>query len=154
MPASTYHVAPMPTHAHVAEKHEEVRVRTDFGHKSKPKTLQEAMKMRGDPGECLLLLRRYFDRTVDDTTGLTFKQWAAKKGELLVINSSELRAVQGHQKNDFLLRPIKAPKLREKIGRGAKAKRTDAQEAVYAAGQKFGLCPDIDRDTRAVCEGT
>lgn len=51
MPASTYHVAPMPTHAHVAEKHEEVRVRTGFGHKSKPKTLQEAMKMRGDPGE-------------------------------------------------------------------------------------------------------
>ena len=63
MPASTYHVAPMPTHAHVAEKHEEVRVRTDFGHKSKPKTLQEAMKMRGDPGDLFLFNSEYFHDT-------------------------------------------------------------------------------------------
>ena len=43
--------------------------------------------------------------------GLTFKQWQAKKGEILVVNSSELRAVQGHQKNDFVLCLINPPKL-------------------------------------------
>ena len=52
-------------------------------------------------------------RTVDDTSGLTFKPWQAKKGEVLVVNSSELRAVQGHQKNDFVLRAINPPKQRE-----------------------------------------
>ena len=94
-------------------------------------------------------------RVADDPEGLTFVRWMGQKGgEILVINSSELRAVQGHQKNDFVLRPINAPILLEKTGRGNKAKRADAQETLYAANQKFGLDPDIDCDTRAVCEVT
>ena len=36
------------------------------------------------------------------------------------LNSSELRAVQGHQKNDFILNPINPPLQREQKSRSAK----------------------------------
>ena len=80
-----------------------------FTKKNEVFTLSDGRKMRGDDGECLLLLRRYFHRTLEDLQGLTFKQWQGKKGEVHVVNSSELRAVQGHQKNDFVLRLINPP---------------------------------------------
>ena len=63
-------------------------------------------KYRGDEGDCLLLLRRYYHRTADDATGLTFMRWEAKKGEVLVVNSTELCAVQGQAACDFQLHPI------------------------------------------------
>ena len=111
--------------------------------------------MRGDAGECLLLLRRYFHRTPEDLAGLTFRQWQAAKGEVLVVNSSELRAVQGHQKNDFVLRPINPPKLRQKTARAAKKGKSEPGAVVqYGPRQLWGLDPDIDRDTRKVCERT
>ena len=125
-----------------------------FTKKSEYFTLSNGQKMRGDAGECLLLIRRYFHRTVEDPSGLTFKLWAGKKGELLVVNSSELRAVQGHQKNDFVLCPIDAPKLRHKTARSAKEERAKPAVIEYRPGQKFGLDPDIDVDTRGVCEAT
>ena len=84
--------------------------------------------------------------------GLTFKQEQAKNGELLVVNSSELRAVQGHQKHDFVLRPINPPKLRQKTARAGKQAST--AEVEYGPRQKWGLDPDIDRDTRKVCEAS
>ena len=73
-----------------------------------------------------------------------------------MINSSELRAVQGHQKKDFILRPINAPVLRQKIARGNKkgSKPSVAPEVDYGPRQKWGLDPDIDRDTRKVCEAS
>ena len=114
--------------------------------------LSDGNKIRGDPGECVLLLQRYFRRTVEDTEGLTFKQELATKGEVLAVNSSELRAVQGHQKNDFVLRLIRPPKLRQKISR--EKKKESAAEVVFDARQKWGLDPDIDKDTRKVCEST
>ena len=94
--------------------------------------------MRGDAGECLLLLRRYYHRTADDAQGLTFKRWEANKGEILVINSSELRAVKGHQKNDFTLNPINPPKQRAQTSRAAK---------VYPAKQQWALDPEVDVDS-------
>ena len=73
-----------------------------------------------------------------------------------MVNSSELRAVQGHQKNDFVLRLINPPVLREKSVRGKK-KAADAQqqpvEVEYGPHQKWGLDPDIDKDTRKVFFG-
>ena len=80
-----------------------------FTRKNEYFTLTDGNKIRGDPGECVLLLRRYFKRAVDDLEGLTFRQEQAKKGEVLAVNSCELRAVQGHQKNDFVLRSINPP---------------------------------------------
>ena len=109
-------------------------------------------QVRGDAGECLLLRRRYCHRTADDAQGLTFKRWEAKKGEILVLNSSELRAVQGHQKNDFILNPINPPKQRAQKSRAAKGAK--AQEVVYPAKQKWALDPEVDVDTRQVCEAS
>ena len=54
-------------------------------------------KYRGDKGDCLLAIRRYYHRTANDATGLTFVRWQAKKGERLVVISTELRAMQGLQ---------------------------------------------------------
>ena len=128
-----------------------------FTKKNEVFTLSDGRKMRGDAGECLLLLRRYFHRTPNDPDGLTFKHWQGKKGELLVINSSELRAVQGHQKNDFVLRPINPPVLREKSVRGRKKAAYAQQQPVeveYGPNQKWALDPDIDQDTRKVCEAS
>lgn len=84
--------------------------------------------------------------------GLTFKLWQGKKGELLVVNSSELRAVQGHQKNDFVLCLIDPPKIREKTSRNGKKEST--LEVEYGPRQRWALDPDIDRDTRKVCEAS
>ena len=125
-----------------------------FTRKNESFTLSDGRKMRGDAGECLLLLRRYFHRTPEDLAGLTFRGWQAEKGEILVVNSSELRAVQGHQKNDFVLRPINPPKLRQKTARAAKKGQSEPSAVEYGPRQKWGLDPDIDRDTRKVCEGT
>ena len=53
-------------------------------------TLSSGVKVRGDAGECLLLLRRYYHRVPEDAQGLTFKRQEPKKGELFVVNSCEL----------------------------------------------------------------
>ena len=87
-----------------------------------------------------------------EAQGLTFKRWEAKKGEILVLNSSELRAVQGHQKNDFILNPINPPKQRKQKSRSAKG--TKPQELVYPASQEWALDPEVDVDTRRVCEAS
>ena len=63
-----------------------------------------------------------------------------------------MRAVQGRQANDFVLAPINAPPMREKYGRAKKGARTD--EVVYGPKQRWALDPEIDADTRRVCEGT
>ena len=136
-------------------------------------------QVRGDAEECLLLLRRYYHRTAkacrrshatlshaapslaapctplfvsQDSQGLTFKRQEAKKGEIFVLNSSELRAVQGHQKNDFILNPINPPKQRKQKSRSAKG--TKPQELVYPASQEWALDPEVDLDTRRVCEAS
>ena len=81
--------------------------------------------------------------------------WEAKKGEIFVLNSSELRAVQGHQKNDFILSPINPPQQRAQKSRSAKgAKGAKAQELVYPASQEWALDLDVDVDTRRVCEAS
>ena len=73
----------------------------------------------------------WFDRSAEDAAGLTFVSWTppdAPEG-VLVVNSSELRAVQGHQKNDFILNPINPPKQRAQKSRSAKGAKV--QELVY-----------------------
>ena len=111
--------------------------------------------MRGDEGDFLLLIRHHYHRVADDADGLTFRRWAAKKGDVLVVNSSELRAVSGHQQNDFVLNLVNAPKLRQKLGRAKKSKgaRVELEDEVhYSTNQRWALDPEIDRDTRKVCE--
>ena len=78
----------------------------------------------------------------------------AKKNEIFVVNSCELRAVKGHQKNDFVLNPINPPKQREQKGRKSKSRGTTVQELVFPANQKWALDLDVDQDTRRVCEAS
>jgi len=58
-----------------------------------------------------------------DAEGLTFMRWQEKKGEVLAVNSSQVRAISGHQKNDFKLIPFDPPppKLRPKHSRCKKS---------------------------------
>jgi len=49
--------------------------------------------IRFDKGESALCVRRWLHRASDDPNGLTFVHWLAPPGELLVVDSSELRAV-------------------------------------------------------------
>jgi hypothetical protein len=126
-------------------------------------------KYRGDEGDCLLAIRRYYNRTADDATGLTFAGWQAKKGERLVVISTELRAVQGRQECDFELHPIclrckpgkpcpqctagkPAQQLRAKLG-GASKKQGAQVEVAYDEKQRWGLDAEIDRCTRSFCDG-
>ena len=69
-----------------------------------------------------------------------------------MVNSSELRAVQGRQANDFVLHPINPSKLREKHGRAKKG--VVVREVAYALNKKWHLDSEVDRDTREVCECT
>ena len=109
--------------------------------------------MRGDEGDSLLLIRQYYERFADDPNGLTFRRWVAKKGETLVVNSSELRAVSEHQLDDLVLSPVNPPKLRQKLGRAKKGKGARAADEIhYPTNQRWMLDPEIDRDTRKVCE--
>ena len=110
-------------------------------------------RQRYDPGECVLLIRCYYHRTADDREGLTFVRWQSKPGERLVLNSSELRAVQGRQECDFKLTlPKGAPQKRQQLERAKKQKR--AAEPEFDPKQRWRLERDLDRDTRVVCEAT
>ena len=113
-------------------------------------------RQRYDEGECALLLRCYYHRTADDPEGLTFVRWMGqKRGEILVVNSSELRAVQGRQACDFKLTPPKPPQsLRQQQARAKKRKRDESEPPPFDPKQRWRLDRDLDGDTREVCEGT
>ena len=51
-----------------------------FTRKNEYFTLSDGRKVRGDAGECLLLLCRYFHRTPEDLEGLTFNQAGGQEG--------------------------------------------------------------------------
>ena len=72
--------------------------------------------------------------------------------EVLAVNSSQVRAITGHQKNDFRSIPFDPPppKLRTKHSRGKKSSSGAVSEISYPAKQKFGLEADGDRATRRV----
>ena len=100
-------------------------------------------------------MRCYFHRTADDPEGLTFLRWPSKPSTKLVINSSELRAVQGRQACDFKLTlPQGAPQLRQQQARAKKRKRTENEEPPFDPKQRLRLERDLDCDTRRVCEAT
>ena len=106
---------------------------------------------RYDIGECPILLRCYYHRVADDREGLTFVRWMGQKaGEILVINSCELRAVQGRQVCDFrLIAPKSPPPLRQQLERAKKQK--PSVPPPFDPKQRLRLDREIDRDTRADC---
>ena len=127
-----------------------------FTKKSEVFEASDGQKYRGDAGDCLLFIKHYYYRTAEDPTGLTFMRWQAKKGEVLLVNSTELRAVAGHQANDFVLTPFHPPppKLQERHSRARKNAGARVLEVAYPAKQKWRLEKEVDSDTRKVCEST
>lgn len=110
-------------------------------------------RLRYDAGECAILLRCYMNRTADDPEGLTFVRWKESPNEILVVNSADLRAVQGRQQCDFkLVLPKGAPQLRQQIIRGNKRHRSVA--TIYDPKQRWRLDRELDLDTRKLCEAT
>ena len=85
--------------------------------------------------------------------------WKRTGREQLVVNSSELRAVQGRQMCDFKL---VAPRAREQVVPRASLSRHAKKQAparladplVFDYKMRFRLDAEIDRSTRSVCEGT
>ena len=106
-----------------------------------------------DKDDCALLVDHYYHRTADDPEGLTFVRWMGQqRKEILVINSSELRAVQGRQACDFCLTPPKLPQpLRQSM-------RTKKQQPTAPPPidpkQRWRLDPELDQETRCACEAT
>ena len=103
-------------------------------------------RQRYDAGDCALLIRHYYHRTADDREGLTFLQ-EVRPGEKLVVNSSELRAVQGRQECDFkLVLPQPPPQKRQQL---ARAKKRAANEAPpqFDPKQRLRLAHNLDQDT-------
>ena len=127
-------------------------------------TLSNGQKHRGDEGDCLLLLRRYYHRVADDPKGLTFVR-EVRDGEILVVISTELRAVQGRQACDMQLAPIcmhckpGKPCQRCAVG-GARwagmrqSRQGPSVEAYFHPNQRWALDAELDSDIRALCDGT
>ena len=116
-------------------------------------TYRGIARQRYDAGDCALLIRHYYHRTADDREGLTFLQ-KMRPGEKLVVNSSELRAVQGRQECDFkLVLPQPPPQKRQQLVR-AKKKAANEAPPQFDPKQRLRLERDLDRETRVVCEAT
>ena len=127
-------------------------------------TLSNGQKHRGDEGDCLLLLRRYYHRVADDPKGLTFVR-EVRDGEILVVISTELRAVQGRQACDMQLAPIcmhckpGRPCQQCAVGRGRwtgmrQSRQGPRVEAYFHPNQRWALDAELDSDIRALCDGT
>ena len=71
----------------------------------------------------------------------------------LVINSSELRAVQGRQECDFKLTPPRgAPQLRQQLSRAKKQKAAFVSQC--DPKQRLRLERELDGCTRKLCAAT
>ena len=74
-------------------------------------------------------------------------------GSYSLVNSSELRAVQGRQVCDFMLTPPKLPKpLRQQQARAKKQKQTEPPP--FDPKMRWRLDRDLDAETRRDCSGT
>ena len=109
-------------------------------------------RLRYDAGDCALFLRRYYHRVPDDPEGLTFVREEAQATEKLVINSSELRAVQGKITCNITLVLINPPRLRQQPSRNKKGPRV--AEALYDRKQRWHIDAEVDSAVRCVCEAT
>jgi len=110
--------------------------------------------LRYDAGECAILLRCYYHRTADDPEGLTFLRHAKVGTEILVINSCELRAVQGRQKNDFKLAPPQPPPEKRQQAARAKKNAKHQVEPPYDPKMRWRLARNLDVSTRIDCMDT
>jgi hypothetical protein len=111
--------------------------------------------IRFDAGECALLIRHYYNRTPDDANGLTFVQWVEQAGERLIVNSTNVRAVEitlaAPDAPLQSLRPVRRPPARSSSG-ARLIVATAAATARDAPGQRFLLDERTDAEIRSKCE--
>ena len=144
------------------DKPSEHELHADGSFKLAPRKWVEYKGVRFYNGDMALVVKRWLHRVETDASALSFIEWDETMEKApdaptagMIVNSSELRTVQGHQKNDFVLQPINPPRFRAKTVRSKKKSSLDAQpQVVYPANQKWALKSEIDMDTRAVCEET
>ena len=80
---------------------------------------------------------------------------SGQRGEIFVINSCELRAVQGRQKNDFKLTPPQPPpQLRQQAARAKKKKSSQEAEPPFDPKMRWRLARGLDLTTRIDCNDT
>ena len=77
-----------------------------------------------------------------------------QRSEILVINSCELRAVQGQQKNDFRLTPPQPPpQLRQQAARAKKKQSSRSEvEPSFDPKMRWRLARGLDVSTRITCK--
>ena len=78
-----------------------------------------------------------------------------QRGEIFVINSCELRAMQGRQKNDFKLTPPQPPpQLRQQAARAKKKQASQEAPTPFDPKMRWRLAQGLDLSTRIACNDT
>ena len=110
-------------------------------------------RQRYDKDDCALLLSYHYNRVADDPEGLTFVGWAAKEGEILVVNSSEVRGVTGNPLGLKLveMNPPKKRKPKKKLTH--KKGSSQVTPPLFDPKQRLHLDQDVDAELRKSCKG-
>ena len=87
--------------------------------------------------------------------GLTFVGWAAKEGEKLVVNSSEVRGVTGNPLGLKLveMNPPKKKKPKKKITHKKKGSQPPPPPPLFDPKQRLHLDKEVDGELRWSCQG-
>jgi hypothetical protein len=118
-----------------------------------PMTFESRTQFEGtrfEKGDSAILIRRYLNRTADDTQGLTFVPWVENEGETLIVNSSELRYIGFDMPQ---LGGPRQPAGKQRASRGARVLAVPAGTSVTQP-VKYMLSLEDDARIRAVCETT
>ncbi len=88
--------------------------------------------------DCPLVIKRWFNKVEEDTSGLTFQEWTpdvdtSRPPVDMLINSSELRAA------DFKLKEVLSPTL-ETVARGGMRTRGAGVRSLEGMGPKRFVC--------------
>lgn len=99
-----------------------------------------------------------------DPDGLTFVRWKPKQGEILVVNSYQVRAMQGPKlKLDFKLVRAEPSRPQPQVASTSAAPKRKSQRKQRAhavngdqhdPNQRWMLDALTDREVRKVCEAT
>jgi len=107
---------------------------------------------RFDKDDCAILLRRYLNRTAEDSLGLTFVEWEEAAGKTLVVNSCELRKV-GH----FLEQiggPVGQPQRAHSQRNGAQVVSRPAVALRSDPRNRYAISAVDDARIRVLCENS
>jgi hypothetical protein len=114
-------------------------------------------------GDEALVIKRWFHRSAEDASGLTFVEWdpeadadESQPPVPMIVNSSELRGVGSLEQSeangvDFVLKPIRPPALAAEA-RGPRTRGAAVLEAEGMGEKIYWLAPHFDNKLRECCE--